>query len=300
MSKRSSKLDSSLDLDLAITARILTHKLSAWSMPPYSEFSELASSLGPTSLQEVVPPFPEDYLEKVLDSLRGGESSCTNYRSGDTTSGVCGITEITPADVEDDDKQACSLGSPGLSGFVPYSKNSESCDNLSKPNIPPSSQKASRKKTEQKYEKKNIYYKAIFRDIRRYFCEELKAHSSSRFLSENILEFLRSKIPICQVNEQEMVSILGPFLNNNKYMLEGPERNDLDHKCILDCLHNFTLTKMKRVLAYPAIKTLVNYYHAHTVVRGRSARVESHKTMKRQPQKYLDVLEKILDIANKT
>lgn len=153
---------------------------------------------------------------------------------------------------------------------------------------------------EQKYEKKNIYYKAVFRDIRRYFIEELKNYSSSRLLRENIEEFITSKIPTIPASEvSEMVSILAPFLNYNKYMIEFENKRVSDHKCILDCLQNFTLTKMRRVLKYPAIQALVNYYYAHTVVAGRSGRIEGHKTMKKSPQKYVEVLEKILDISNK-
>lgn len=153
---------------------------------------------------------------------------------------------------------------------------------------------------DQKYEKKNIYYKAVFRDIRRYFIEELKNYSSSRLLRENIEDFITSKIPTIPASDvDEMVSILAPFLNYNKYMIEFENKRVSDHKCILDCLQNFTLTKMRRVLKYPAIRALVNYYYVHTVSGGRSGRIEGHKTMKKSPQKYVEVLEKILDISTK-
>ncbi|CAI2375013.1 unnamed protein product [Moneuplotes crassus] len=299
-------LDTSLDLDIAITKRILTHKLSTCQVDSLGKCSATASSMvSTTSSQKIVPPFPMDHLCKVLDSLQGEEPSLkiTKNVCGDTTSGVCGITELTPAD-DEEEKASVRLDDPirsvGMVGFVPYSKNIESCDDNFKASIPTPCQNPCNSPKEQKYEKKNIYYKAVFRDIRRYFIEELKS-TSSRLLKGKILEFLNSKIPPNEMgNDDEMVSIIAPFLNYNKYMIEFENKRISDHKCILDCLQNFTLTKMRKVLKYPAIKTLVNYYYAQTVVEGRSVRIESHKTMKKQPHKYLEVLEKISDISSKT
>lgn len=304
----STPLDSSLDFEIAWTKRILTHKLSVCQVNVPVTLSACASPVvGQPSFEKVVPPFPMDHLVKVLDSLQGGQTDHVkdfNHVWGDTTSGGWGITEATPVD-EEEEKCSLRLGSPSRSivtpGFVPYSKNSESCDK-SIPDVAVTScvHKGWKGRKDQKYEKKNIYYKAVFRDIRRYFIEELKNHSSSRLLRENLEEFITSKIPSVPASEVgEMVAIIAPFLNYNKYMVEFENKRVSDHKCILDCLQNFTLTKMRRVLKFPAIQNLVNYYHVHTVVDGSSARISGHKTMKKHPEKYLEVLGKIMDISNR-
>jgi hypothetical protein len=57
---------------------------------------------------------------------------------------------------------------------------------------------------------------------------------------------------------------------------------------------------MRNVLKYPVIKFAVTYYLAQTVIDGVSDRFKSRKTMKKNSQKYLEVLLKIVDISNKS
>jgi hypothetical protein len=57
---------------------------------------------------------------------------------------------------------------------------------------------------------------------------------------------------------------------------------------------------MRNVLKYPVIKFAVTYYQAQTVIDGVSDRFKSRKTMKKNSQKYLEVLLKIVDISNKS
>mmetsp|Transcript_30831 Transcript_30831/g.27270 ORF Transcript_30831/g.27270 Transcript_30831/m.27270 type:complete len:116 (+) Transcript_30831:354-701(+) len=114
------------------------------------------------------------------------------------------------------------------------------------------------------------------------------------------MELIKFEFKANQVIDiNEMVSILAPFLNYNKYMIEFEDKRVEDAKCILDCLQNFTLTKMRKVLHYSPVKYLVNYYYTQTVKEGSSERLNSHKTMKKNPQKYLEVLTKIVDIGNR-
>ena len=151
----------------------------------------------------------------------------------------------------------------------------------------------------QKYEKKNIYYKAVFRDIRRYFIELLNDSPSKCTLKSkliNLLSTLDSSLASEQV--EPMVGVLAPFLNYNGYMIEFEHKNKEVAQCIRDCLQNFTLTKMRKVLKYPAIKALVNYYSAHTVENGISERLSKHKTMQFNTHKYLQVLEKIVSLTD--
>ena len=54
---------------------------------------------------------------------------------------------------------------------------------------------------------------------------------------------------------------------------------------------------MKRTLQFKAIKFLIQHYHAHTITDGNSDRISQHKTMKKNPQKYLEVLQKIVEIT---
>ena len=142
-----------------------------------------------------------------------------------------------------------------------------------------------RSKTRQ-YEKKNIYYKAIFRDIRKYFIELLnsstdytnlkkkdkyKAYEPSIFqLISNILS--SENIIISEKEQEDMAHILGPFLNYNEFLVSFKNKKEEDPQCILDCLQNFTLTKMKRVLQFPVIKFVVSYYCKHTIVDGESGK----------------------------
>jgi hypothetical protein len=151
----------------------------------------------------------------------------------------------------------------------------------------------------QKYEKKNIYYKAVFRDIRRYFLEILKHQSSSESLESSITKMLTQiGITFGDDEVEEMIAILAPFLNYTRYMVEFADKRINDAKCILDCLQNFTLTKMRKVLQYPAIQLLVKHYFEQTVAEGESSRLSSHKTMKKNPGKYLGVLHKIVGLCD--
>lgn len=171
----------------------------------------------------------------------------------------------------------------------------------------------------QKYEKKNIYYKAIFRDIRKYFIEmlnsstnyvqlkkqyALKGKSKYKAFEPSVLHLVKSLISEDKESRQEreihnMAAILAPFLNYNDYLIGFGHKRDREAQCILDCLQNFTLTKMRKVLEYPIIRLLVNHYFKKTVKEGTSERLRKHKTMKKNPQKYLEVLGKILDICVK-
>ena len=297
------KVNSSLDFELSLTKRILTHKLSACSVNLIVSSSLVSSPVsGQTHCQKIVPPFPLNELWEILNSLNGKNNQNIQESKNicvDTISGACAITEAPLGIEEEEEKNYLMLGSPRRSSWVtafrPYVKNPQCCDK-SQTMVP---NKVTDKKL-QKYEKKNIYYKAVFRDVRRYFIEKLKKFSSSRLLRDNITELILLEFP--QVNETEvgeMVSILAPFLNYNKYMIEFENKRVEDAKSILDCLQNFTLTKMRIVLQYSAIKKLVNYYFAHTVTNGVSDRLNSHKTMKKNSHKYLEVLHKIVDISNK-
>jgi hypothetical protein len=151
----------------------------------------------------------------------------------------------------------------------------------------------------QKYEKKNIYYKAVFRDIRRYFIELLNEFPSKCNLKSKLISLLSTLDGSLKSDQNEaMIKVLAPFLNYNGYMIEFDQKDKEIAQCIRDCLQNFTLTKMRKVLKYPAIKTLVNYYFAHTVENGVSERLSKHKTMQSNTHKYLHVLEKILSLVD--
>jgi hypothetical protein len=126
-----------------------------------------------------------------------------------------------------------------------------------------------------KYEKKNIYYKAIFRDVRRYFIEMLNDSPTKSNLKSK-LESLVLKLDNSLNKEEvsELVGILAPFLNYNAYLIEFDQVNKSDANTIRDCLQNFTLTKMRKVLKFPAVKLLVKYYFTHTVQDGVSERLQ--------------------------
>ena len=296
--------ETSLDFELSLTKRILTHKLSAFPVTNSDSVNFTSSSFGSQiSNEKFVPPFPLNELSKILNSL-GGKNLSHKKENGEicveSTSGVCALTEATPVIEVEEEKHSLGIGSPrrssGITAFQPYAKNTECCDNnFQKMVWKDGSEKVTNPKSP-KYEKKNIYYKAVFRDIRRYYLELLKAFSSSRLLKESITELIKSEFKTDQVVDiQEMVSILAPFLNYNKYMIEFENKRVEDAKCIQDCLQNFTLTKMRKVLQYSPIKCLVHNYYTKTVKNGSSARFSSRKTMK-NPQKYLEVLAKIVDI----
>lgn len=201
---------------------------------------------------------------------------------------------------DEEEKRSVRIGSDRRSSvqaaFKPYVKNPELCDNHFSENLVKIQVEQDSEANEPRYEKKNIYYKAVFRDIRRYFIEILKCHSSSR-LEESIYKLLQS-LDISKNSHEikEMTSILAPFLNYNKYMIEFENKRVQDAQIILDCLQNFTLTKMRNVLKYDVIKFAVTYYQSQTVTQGVSVRFNSHKTMKKNSEKYLEVLKKIVNI----
>lgn len=294
--------ETSLDFELSLTKRILTHKLSSFPVSFSDCASTLFSPIGDQTIPEkFVPPFPLNELSKILNSLTGKnfpDAKESKEALWDATLGACAITETTPLIEEEEEKHSIEIGSPrcssGKTAFQPYAKNTECCDNNFQDLVTKESCQKGKEPKEPKYEKKNIYYKAVFRDIRRYYIEKLKSFSSSRLLKESIMELIKSEFKADQISDiNEMVSILAPFLNYNKYMIEFEDKRVEDAKCILDCLQNFTLTKMRKVLQYSPIKHLVNNYYTRTVKNGSSDRFNSHKTMKKNPQKYLEVLKKL-------
>ena len=128
----------------------------------------------------------------------------------------------------------------------------------------------------QKYEKKNIYYKAVFRDIRKYFIEKLgesseivkkksaKYNSKHKVFEPSIKHLIRSlQIEQSKVSDSQlsnMVGILAPFLNYNSYLISFKDKHEKEAQIILDCLQNFTLTKMKKVFQYDIIQAIVENY----------------------------------------
>jgi hypothetical protein len=136
----------------------------------------------------------------------------------------------------------------------------------------------------QKYEKKNIYFKAVFRDIRKYFIEKLKNLVGYKAFESSIKNlilklFISGESNVSAPKMAELVNVLAPFLNYNYYMISFKEKDEDQANAIRDCLQNFTLTKMRRVLQYDVIKKLVRYYFEETIIDGSSSRFVKHKTM---------------------
>mgnify|MGYP006284996583 CR=1 FL=1 len=89
-----------------------------------------------------------------------------------------------------------------------------------------------------RYEKKNIYYKAIFRDIRKYFVEKLNSSTEYLKLKKDnkykafepsitnlINQLLRTEnVGKSKEDVSRMAQILGPYLNYNEYMVSFTEK----------------------------------------------------------------------------
>lgn len=295
--------DDSLDLEIRLTTRVLTHKLIA--QPFGSAFEKGALFLcEQTIVEKFVPPFPINELWEILNSINNRDTSPHKEAKNcvETNSGVCLTTEARSSLGDEEEK------------FFPREGNVPSASHRNTPERPDhrlvltskvpadlvsESNPNEKEQKVQKYEKKNIYYKAVFRDIRRYFIELLsesppKCNLKSKLI--NLLSTLDSSLKSEQI--EAMISVLAPFLNYNGYMIEFDQKDKEVAQCIHDCLQNFTLTKMRKVLKYHAIKTLVKYYFAHTVENGVSERFSKHKTMQFNTHKYLQVLEKILSLTD--
>lgn len=300
MSQSLTSSDNCLDFELKLTSRILTHKLSACPV----NFGTGASGLQASFYEQNKLPLNE--LWKILNSIDDRVNPVEKESKVcvvDMHSGICVTNEGRSWMDDEEEKRSVRILSNRRSSiqaaFKPYVKNPELCDSNFSENLVKIQVEQDSEANEPKYEKKNIYYKAVFRDIRRYFIEILKWHSSSR-LEESIYKLLQSlDISKNSHDINEMTSILAPFLNYNKYMIEFENKRVQDAQIILDCLQNFTLTKMRNVLKYDVIKFAVTYYQSQTVTQGVSVRFNSHKTMKNDSQKYLEVLKKIVDISNK-
>lgn len=295
--------ETSLDFEIRLTARVLTHKLSTCCSSAQGGASYL-DSVGLASVSRFVPKFPTNELWKILNSINN--KSFINHEVikniGDCASGVCQTTEARSCVGEEEEKH--SVKESVVGSFSLPSKPS----NIDKKGDSPGTNRSilvptpvtPEEKDEKvhRYEKKNIYYKAVFRDIRRYFIEQLKQSSNYNQFEESITCMLRTENEKLGIKEvTQMTGILAPFLNYNKYLIEFEHKSVKDAQCILDCLQNFTLTKMRKVLKYPAIKFAVRYYYKHTVSGEISERLNGHKTMKKDPAKYLEVLRKIVQIS---
>lgn len=308
------KCDDSLAVEFRLTARVLTHKLSACT-PAFRVGPSDFSVYGLPSGSRWVPPFPMNELWTILNSLNSERKILCSQDPKlctETASGVCVTTEAKSC-VEDEEEKPSVKDT--LDGYSPIlgDKDLGSVGQITGEGVTTSAKinRAQDKKTS-KYEKKNIYYKAIFRDIRKYFIEKLNASTeylklkkankykafepSIKLLIEKLLS--TENIGKSETDVTAMAQILAPYLNYNEYMVSFSHKSEKDAHVILDCLQNFTLTKMRKVLQFSIIKFLVKYYCKHTVHQGNSARVEKHKTMKKSPSKYLEVLQKILDICD--
>lgn len=295
MTNQAVECGDSLDFELKFTTRVLTHKLSSWSFAnsikiPKSAFQELPA------YGRRVPAFPLNQLNWILNLINNRENIInhkveTNWVDSNFELSSSQEDQSSPKSDEGNqiskERNSCPISLP----IKP-----DPCDNFVKPadEVPddvvsrPEVTEDTRSKTKQ-YEKKNIYYKAIFRDIRKYFIELLnsstdyvnlkkkdkyKAYEPSIF---QLISFILASenITASQPEVNEMAHILGPFLNYNEFLVSFKERKEEDPKCILDCLQNFTLTKMKRVLQFPVIKFVVSHYCKHTVVDGASGKIRS-------------------------
>jgi hypothetical protein len=234
MSQFLTSSDNCLDFELKFTSRILTHKLSACPVT----FSAGSGGLPVSFIEQ--NPFPLNDLWKILNSVEDGVIRVQKDAKVcvDSHSGVCVTTEGRSCVDDEEEKRSVRIVSnrrPYVqAAFKPYVKTSEVGDsNLSEKVVKLEVDKDS-EAYEPKYEKKNIYYKAVFRDIRRYFIEILKNHSSIH-LEEAISKMLQSLNILKSTNEiKEMTSIFAPFLNYNKYMIEFEDKRVQDAQCILD------------------------------------------------------------------
>lgn len=283
----------SLDFELKFTARVLTHKLSSWSFANSKKLSKSAFQEMPAYGRRI-PEFPLNELNWILNLINNREKIInhkveTNWV--DSNFEVSSSKEDQQSPKSDEGNQISKERTPSP---IPSPIHSDPCDIFVKPadEIPddvvsrPEVTEDTRSKTKQ-YEKKNIYYKAIFRDIRKYFIELLnsstdyvnlkkkdkyKAYEPSIF---QLISFILSSenIKASQPEIDDMANILGPFLNYNEFLVSFKEKREDDPQCILDCLQNFTLTKMKRVLQFPVIKFVVSHYCKHTVIDGVSGKI---------------------------
>lgn len=284
--------EDSLEFEIRLTARVLTHKLSGWSFANYKKSSTSAFRELP-SFDRRIPDFPLTELWWILNSINnnGNLLSCSISKPcAETNSGVC-VThdDRSAAGSEEGPQFTKEWVVPG----APSPTNSEHCENpVTAPEEPPNDlttlqqtvEEAQRKA--QKYEKKNIYYKAVFRDIRKYFIEMLnvstdysslkrqnkyKAYEPS--INQLITNLLSTESEGASPQEiREMVKVLAAFLNYNDFLVSFKDKNEKDAQSVLDWLQNFTLTKMKKVLQFPIIRFIVLYYYKHTVVDGSSGK----------------------------
>lgn len=310
MINQSEMINKNLQLEIMLTARVLTHKLQEWITPVnihssyYGSERYINSSLQETIGERYVPEFPINELSEILNCLNNQvilNHKVSNY-CVETGSGIWQTTEArTYADNEEEKETISGLCTKS------YSLRKESFEIIDKTNssgnmpimlVPKSPVNVRKLERAQKYEKKNIFYKAVFRDIRRYFIELLKQSSTFVQFENNITGLLRTGNKKLSDEEiKSMVSILAPFLNYNKYLIEWDKKNIKDAQWIIDWQQNFTLTKMRKVLQYPGIKFIVKYYYENTVKDGVSERLRTHKTMRNNPSKYLEVLRKIVQIS---
>lgn len=309
----------SLDNEVMFTTRVLTHKLSLWPFEQQTASSGLASC-ALSSVHSFVPKFPINELWNILNSLTEGKTSSPGglFSCVESNWGVS-LTADNRSNPEEECDKASVKDSVVLvphpsSAFKVISSKTDvrsSSPKCSESDPVESFKPTTKVSRSQKYEKKNIYFKAVFRDIRKYCIEKLadsnkvikksdpiynckyKAFEPSiRHFLENVLYNGRSCLTLGQGSE--MVSILAPFLNYNHYMVSVKDKNEKEADIILDCLQNFTLTKMRKVLQHDVLQKLVRYYYDQTIEDGGSSRFAAHKTMSKNPSKYLEVLNKIV------
>lgn len=242
-------------------------------------------------------------LWTILNSLNNRVTSNHKVSKNciETGSGICPTTEARSYVDDEEEKRSVKDLYADTSSFPikpTHIMKADPSGNISHILVPNQVRTSEKQEKANKYEKKNIFYKAVFRDIRRYFIELLKSSSSVVQFEENIARLLRTENEKLSNQElKEMTAILAPFLNYNKYLIEFEQKSVKDAQMILDWLQNFTLTKMRKVLQYNGIKFVVKYYFKHTVKEGSSERLKTHKTMKKNAAKYLEVLRKIIQIA---
>lgn len=310
----------SLDSEIMLTARVLTHKLSYLPRGEVSASSDCVLVDG-SSTHNFVPKFPINELWNILNSINGGKfSSPGGYYTCCESQLGASLTAEERSNCEEESligtrKDTSAVVPHPCSAFTVVSTKfkHEASIALWSDKVQESEDVKCCINKSQKYEKKNIYFKAVFRDIRKFFIEKLgestdKVKKSSSYswkykvfepsLKHLILHHLQdqnSKVAESKVND--MVGILAPFLNYNHYLISFKGRNEKEAQIILDCLQNFTLTKMKKVFQYEVIQNMVLSYHEKTISSGESNRFKSHKTMKKNPSKYVEVLNKIVGIV---
>jgi len=269
--------------------------------------SDETSPGGKISNEKYVPKFPMTELWEILNSINNRVTSAHKVEKNcvETNSGVCVTTEARSSVGEEEEKSSLktlSIRRTSSHKITDVCENKLQVSSLMPSTLVPNSTEIEvydKPQKNHKYEKKNIYYKAIFRDVRRYFIEMLNDSPTKSNLKSK-LESLVLKLDNSLNKEEvsELVGILAPFLNYNAYLIEFDQVNKSDANTIRDCLQNFTLTKMRKVLKFPAVKLLVKYYFTHTVQDGVSERLLKHKTMQTTTHKYLQVLTKILSIID--